>query len=121
MRHVFFYVLPIPLLGIALALGLIFFRNGSRAAAPLPLAKYLNEWKTLQGNDYTLHGQVDRQLAYAADKGQLLSVILYEEGRGRVPLLVPTSLGHNFETGQRYQFNVVVRGDLLCVESCKKL
>ena len=85
---------------------------------PFSPEAYRKDWATLQGNAYVFAGQVDRQLAYVEGSGRVLAVKPVDpaKGTGAVPVRVPAALGANFESGQRYNFKLRVRRDILEVE-----
>ena len=85
---------------------------------PFSPEAYRKDWATLQGNAYVFAGEVDRQLAYVEGSGRVLSVKPVDpaKGAGAVPIRVPAALDANFESGQRYNFKLRVRRDILEVE-----
>ncbi|MDR2983130.1 MAG: hypothetical protein LBV12_12920 [Puniceicoccales bacterium] len=112
----------VPLLGVGIAVGIIVARNSGKFGELNPLQReaYMQNWATLQGNEYVISCQIDQQLSYREDKGRVLAVKLLD-GTGRLPVLVPVSIKQNFETGQRYRFHVLVRQGTLCVEDIEKI
>ncbi|MDR2983176.1 MAG: hypothetical protein LBV12_13170 [Puniceicoccales bacterium] len=116
-----FYAFAIPMVGIGFAAGIILARNSGKFGdlKPFRYESYQQDWRTLQGNEYIIRGQVDQQLAYLENKGRILAVKLLD-GSGRVPVFIPKSIQQNFETGQRYKMHVLVRKDVLYVEDVEK-
>ncbi|MDR1497089.1 MAG: hypothetical protein LBS59_01555 [Puniceicoccales bacterium] len=112
------FLLLIPALMIGVVLMVAIFRRED-STAPLTAERFRQEWDTLQGNRYTIRAQIDRQIGSSAEVGRILAVRMLDS-TGRLPVLVPADKQQNFEAGQRYEFHVVVRGDILLVENADK-
>ena len=112
--------LGIPLLVIVLASVIMFDRFGGKFAGLTPLSTdtYRKDWAALQGNAYVLACTVDKQLGFVEGAGRILAVkpIDTTRGAGSIPVRVPASIQTNFESGQRYNFKLRVRRDILEVE-----
>jgi len=112
--------LGIPAAVLVFVAAVLITRQGGKFAdlPPFSPEAYRKDWATLQGNAYVFAGQVDRQLAYVEGSGRVLSVkpVDPSRGAGAVPVRVPAALGANFESGQRYNFKLRVRRDILEVE-----
>ncbi len=112
--------LGIPAAVLVFVAAVLITRQGGKFAdlPPFSPEAYRKDWATLQGNAYVFAGQVDRQLAYVEGAGRVLSVkpVDASKGAGAVPVRVPAALGANFESGQRYNFKLRVRRDILEVE-----
>jgi hypothetical protein len=119
-RSSLIYLLLAPAVLLLLLLAVAIFRKtGNNDAPALNAKRFREEWSALQGNAYALTGQIDQQLGYHAENGRVLSIRLLADSE-RLPVLVPPSMTHNFEPGQRYAFKVRVRGDSLLVENADK-
>jgi hypothetical protein len=112
--------LGIPAAVLVFVAFVLITRQGGKFAELPPFSPeaYRKDWATLQGNAYVFAGQVDRQLAYVEGSGRVLSVKPVDpaKGAGAVPIRVPAELDANFESGQRYNFKLRVRRDILEVE-----
>jgi hypothetical protein len=112
--------LGIPAAVLVFVAFVLITRQGGKFAELPPFSPeaYRKDWATLQGNAYVFAGQVDRQLAYVEGSGRVLSVKPVDpaKGAGAVPIRVPAALDANFESGQRYNFKLRVRRDILEVE-----
>ena len=112
--------LGIPVAVLVFVAFVLITRQGGKFAELPPFSPeaYRKDWATLQGNAYVFAGQVDRQLAYVEGSGRVLSVKPVDpaKGAGAVPIRVPAALDANFESGQRYNFKLRVRRDILEVE-----
>ena len=112
--------LGIPAAVLVFVAFVLITRQGGKFAdlPPFSPEAYRKDWATLQGNAYVFAGQVDRQLAYVEGSGRVLSVKPVDpaKGAGAVPIRVPAALDANFESGQRYNFKLRVRRDILEVE-----
>lgn len=112
--------LSIPIVSVALAIGLIYFKKKNVSGLDdFPYALYIESPKSLQGNRYILNAQMDIQLAKTSD-GRVVSV---SESQAGAPLavLVPSSLDVNISAKQRYEIIVRVgEGGKIIVESMQK-
>jgi hypothetical protein len=90
-----------------------FFLSGSktpyRTAPEFPVDEYRSTSSSLRGNTYRLTGSVLNSIAWAPDRGRLISV----EPKGSnapIPLVVPASLNvQSIQKGQQFHFLVEVR------------
>ena len=109
----------IPLISIAVALSLIYFKKRSFSSSPeFSYAQYLESPKNLSGNKYSLKAELEMQLA---DVGTGRVVSLRDSNRAKFAVLIPNSLNVNAQTKQRYDMEIVVgqKGEIV-VESMKK-
>lgn len=109
----------IPLVSVAVALALVYFKKSSAGFAEFPYAQYLESPKNLAGNTYTLAAEMEMQLAKIPSRGRVVSV---SDGCGaKLAVLVPDSLGADVRTKQRYDMSVEVLSDgAVVVKSMKK-
>jgi len=109
----------IPLVSVAVALGLIYFKKRSFSPNPeFPYGQYSQSPKNLAGNKYSLKAELEMQLAKAGG-GRVVSL---RDSRGaKFAVLIPDSLGVNAQTKQRYEMDVVVgqKGEITVVSMRK--
>lgn len=119
------YAFLIPFIGALILLSVLFLKKTGLAGAgtitPFDFAAYQQGWQSLEGNQYLVKCQIDRQINYDKSKGRLLAVRLLDPPQERVGVFVPTTLQRNFETGQKYKMHVFIHQGLLRVESVEKL
>ncbi|MDR2430302.1 MAG: hypothetical protein LBD14_05395 [Puniceicoccales bacterium] len=119
------YAFLIPLTGAVILLSVLFLKKTGLAGAgtltPFDFTAYQQGWQSLEGNQYLVKCQIDRQINYDKNKGRLLAVRLLAPPRERVGVFIPSTLQRNFETGQSYNMHVLIHEGLLRVQSVEKL
>jgi hypothetical protein len=109
----------IPLISIAMALSLIYFKKRGFSSNPeFSYAKYLESPRNMSGNRYSLKAELEMQLA-DVDNGRVVS--LRDSNRKKFAVLIPNSLNVNAQTKQRYDMDILIgkKGEII-VESMKK-
>lgn len=109
----------IPLISIAMALSLIYFKKRNFSRNPeFSYSMYLESPRNMTGNKYSLKAELEMQLA---DVGTGRVVSLRDSNRAKFAVLIPNSLNVNAQTKQRYDMDVVIgkKGEIV-VESMKK-
>ncbi|MDR1498324.1 MAG: hypothetical protein LBS59_07970 [Puniceicoccales bacterium] len=112
-------VFVLPAIGVTFLISTFIYNANRGDANPFDLSAYRRNWNTLGGNEYTLRGQIDQQLAHREKKGRVISIKLLD-GSGRVPVFFPPSINQNFEVNQRYKIRVRVLSDTLYAVSLEK-
>lgn len=112
-------------LPILAAAGLCLLASGcaKQGGEAFPVATYLDSPDNLQGNRYTLEGEIDSQIEWREGVGRLLAVRpLSGEPGVRLSVFIADSLNANLMVAQRYRFELTVRRNgLLQVTSLRKL
>ena len=101
------FVLLIPMVAILFALASFYFkRTGISEATQFPYESYIADSTALMGNVYSLHAQIDSQLAFDTEVGRILCVRL--EGDNTLAILLPLGVVKAVHPGQKYLFKVEV-------------
>ena len=117
----------LTLLCILLAAGCGKKEGGSTGSSgklePFPLAFYHQNPGGIQGNQYQLKAQIDRQLGWKQGVGRLLLVQASDESGTvqKVPVFIPDGTGTGVLPGQKFLMTVLVGTDnLVIVEQYEK-
>ncbi|MEM8866796.1 MAG: hypothetical protein AAGC73_00880 [Verrucomicrobiota bacterium] len=118
--------LPILILAAVLLIGIVIFVStqfgGGRVSKlePFPAVSYMDKPTDYLGNTYAMRAQIDTQLHWDRELGRVLAV-RPEGQRDRLPVFVPSEVGANLHTGQRYEMQVRIdEGGLIYVEDLRK-
>ncbi|MEM7789936.1 MAG: hypothetical protein AAF546_00920 [Verrucomicrobiota bacterium] len=118
--------MPVFILSGVIVVGILIFlvtrlgENGMGSLEPFPASSYLDRPIDYLGNTYAMRAQIDSQLLWEKNLGRVLAVRPDGE-RSRLPVFVPSEVGGNLHTGQRYEMRVRIdEGGLIYVEELRK-
>jgi len=117
-----FVAFLIPLLVIVTAGVFVVMRNHLRHSLPaFSLDVYRNTPDELQGNHYNLDAQIESQLRVDEGFGRMLIVKALDGAGGRLSVLLPDGVTGDFNSGQRFHMQVVVKDKgLIQIEDMSK-
>jgi hypothetical protein len=117
-----FIAFLIPLLVILTAGVFILVRHHLRHSLPdFNVEAYRNSPDELQGNHYNLDAQIESQLRVDEGFGRMLVVKTLDSSAGHLSILLPDSVTGDFNSGQRFHMQVVIKDKgLIEVEDMSK-
>ncbi len=123
--HPGWIVLCFMLVGIAIAVGWMLFRNVQdpyRTTAILDTQLYLENANSLRGNTYRVTGTI-RNFIRGNRSGRLFSIDVDDANKSVLPILVPQSLNQiNIQRGQTFAIRLTVdENGILHVEELRKV
>jgi hypothetical protein len=114
-------LLVFVVLGIAGYFTLKYLNNPYRTLETFPIAKYLDDYRSLAGAKFKGDMKVSADLGWKDGVGRLMVFTAQNEGRPIVVLIPPKLSGIFFTKGQNYQVSLEVgEGGLIYADSCEK-
>ena len=111
----------IPVISVAAAIALIYFKKTTGSnESEFPYKAYIENPKSLEGNNYLLRAEFELQLASIDGGGRVVSVRDSASGKN-LAVCIPPKVDANIMTHQRYEMDVSVgEGGRIVVNSMQK-